>query len=79
MARFQIRKRNDGRGPYRWEHIIRTTDGLARGNIYRRSGDDLTQAEAEALQAACDEAGFESRETDASSAPRDSNSQQQRR
>jgi len=62
MTRFQIRMRDDGRGPYRWEHVVRTQDGLACGNIYRREGDTLTEAEAQALQSACDEAGFELRE-----------------
>lgn len=62
MTRFQIRMRDDGRGPYRWEHVVRTQDGLARGNIYHRQGDVLTDAEAQVLQLACDEAGFELRE-----------------
>ncbi|MEM6554382.1 MAG: hypothetical protein AAF642_00795 [Pseudomonadota bacterium] len=65
MPRFQIRKRDDGRGPYRWEHVVRTPSGLARANIYRRCGDELSDAEAEALRALCDEAGFELREANA--------------
>jgi hypothetical protein len=34
-----------GPGPYRWCHVVRTEKGLALGNIYRKLGDDLTEAE----------------------------------
>lgn len=78
MARFQIRKRDDGRGPYRWEHVVRTPSGLARGSIYRRTGDELTDAEAKALQAVCDKAGFEIREAETAPAPQKTNSKQHR-
>jgi len=62
MARFQIRKSDDGCGPYRWEHVKRSASGLVRGTIYDRRGDDLTDAEAKTLRALCAEAGFELRE-----------------
>ena len=62
MARFQIRKRDDGRGPYRWEHVKRSPSGLVRGTIYDRQGDDLSETEAETPRALCAEAGFELRE-----------------
>lgn len=75
MARFQIRKRDDGLGPYRWEHVVRTQDGLARGNIYRQRGDELTEAEAETLQTACDEAGFELRPLRVDPGPQNSSPQ----
>ena len=34
-----------GPGPYRWCHVVRAEKGLALGNIYRKLGDDLTEAE----------------------------------
>ena len=46
MARFQIRRRADQGGSYRWQHVIRLPVGLALGSIYTKLGDDLTTDEA---------------------------------
>lgn len=61
MARFEIRRKEDGRGPYRWMHVIRTQEGLALGNIYCKQGDDLTTDEALDLRRHAARAGFEVR------------------
>ena len=61
MARFEIRRKEDGRGPYRWMHVIRTPDGLALGNIYCKQGNDLTTDEALDLRRHAARAGFEVR------------------
>ena len=50
MARFQIKRREDGRGPYRWQHAIRLPEGLALGSIYIKQGDDLSIDEALVLR-----------------------------
>ena len=61
MARYQARPSEDGRGPYRWSHVIRTAKGLALGTIYRQLGDDLSADEAKTLADLCDREGFELR------------------
>ena len=61
MARYQARPREDGRGPYRWAHVVKTPQGFAQGTIYRQSGDDLEEAETRKFCALCDQMGFEIR------------------
>jgi|TARA_B100000749_G_scaffold144317_1_gene110747 hypothetical protein len=61
MARFQARPREDGRGPYRWAHVVKTPQGFAQGTIYHQSGDEFDEAEARELRALCDRMGFELR------------------
>ena len=43
MPRYQVKPREDGRGPYRWSHVAKNPMGgaLRQGSIYRRIGDDL--------------------------------------
>lgn len=61
MAHFQAKPREDGRGPYRWAHVVTTPKGLALGTIYRQLGDDLLNSEANTLRALCDRYGFDLR------------------
>ncbi len=63
MSRYQVRPREDGRGPYRWCHVVRARNGkgLRQGNIYRTLGDDLNVNEVSRLIGLCDKAGFELR------------------
>ena len=61
MARFQIKRREDGRGPYRWQHVIRLPEGLALGTIYTKQGDDLTTEEALELRRHCTRAKYDVR------------------
>ena len=61
MARYQTRPREDGRGPYRWAHVVKTPAGFAQGSIYRQAGDDLDDSEARALRGVCELHGFEIR------------------
>ena len=44
MPRYQVKPREDGRGPYRWSHVVKNPMGgtLRQGSIYRQMGDDLT-------------------------------------
>ena len=43
MPRYQVKPREDGRGPYRWSHVVKNPmgGGLRQGSIYRQMGDDL--------------------------------------
>lgn len=61
MARYQVKPREDGRGPYRWSHVVKTRGNLNQGSIYRQMGDDLSETDAASLRALCDKAGFELR------------------
>jgi hypothetical protein len=61
MARFQIRRRADQGGSYRWQHVIRTPEGLAFGSIYTKLGDDLTTDEALELRRHCARAKYQVR------------------
>ena len=61
MARYQVRPREDGRGPYRWSHVVKRHAQLRQGTIYTRLGDELNAEETSALVALCDKAGFEMR------------------
>lgn len=63
MARFQIKPREDGRGPYRWSHVVKNRAGgaLRQGSIYRQIGDELDTADTAKLRTLCDKNGFELR------------------
>jgi len=63
MSRYQIKPREDGRGPYRWSHVVKNRAGgkLRQGSIYRQIGDELTPDEAATLRALCDKNGFDMR------------------
>lgn len=61
MARYQAKPREDGRGPYRWAHVVKTPKGLALGTIYQQLGDDLSAHDAEQLRVLCDRHGFDLR------------------
>lgn len=63
MSRYQVKPREDGRGPYRWSHVVKNPMGgaLRQGSIYRQMGDDLGAEDAENLRALCDKNGFEMR------------------
>lgn len=61
MAQFEIKKTEDGHGPNRWYYVIRKPDGLARGTIYTKQGDDLTTGEALTLRQHCARAGYDLR------------------
>lgn len=65
MSRYQVRPREDGRGPYRWSHVVKNGHGgLRQGNIYRQVGDDLNANDVARLIEFCDKAGFEVRRVD---------------
>lgn len=61
MARFQVKPREDGRGPYRWSHVVKSRGGLRQGSIYRQMGDDLSDNDRARLIKLCDKNGFEMR------------------
>lgn len=63
MSRYQIKPREDGRGPYRWSHVVKNQAGgkLRQGSIYQVIGDDLTPDEVEDLRTLCDKNGFDMR------------------
>jgi len=61
MARYQVKPREDGRGPYRWSHVVKRHSGLRQGTIYTQIGDELVANEAATLRGLCDKAGFELR------------------
>jgi len=63
MSRYQVKPREDGRGPYRWSHVVKNPMGgaLRQASIYRTLGDELTSAEVAKLRQLCDSAGFEMR------------------
>ncbi|CAM3661820.1 Transposase [Litorimonas haliclonae] len=61
MARYQVKPREDGRGPYRWSHVVKRHNALRQGTIYTQMGDDLDAQDAAHLQTLCDKAGFEMR------------------
>lgn len=62
MSRYQVKPREDGCGPYRWAHVVRSQCGeLQAGTIYCQLGDELDQSERIALRAACDANGYEMR------------------
>jgi len=61
MARYQVKPREDGRGPYRWSHVVKRHNALRQGTIYTQLGDELDAQDAAHLQSLCDTAGFELR------------------
>lgn len=61
MARYQVKPREDGRGPYRWSHVVKRHSGLRQGTIYTQMGDELDANETVTLRGLCDKAGFELR------------------
>jgi len=61
MARFQVRRRADQGGSYRWQHVIRLPEGLALGSIYTKLGDDLTTDEALEIRRHCARAKYQVR------------------
>jgi hypothetical protein len=61
MARYQTRPRENGRGPYRWAHVVKTPAGFAQGSIYRQAGDEVDDGEARELRGLCELRGFELR------------------
>jgi len=64
MARYQVKPREDGRGPYRWSHVVKNGHGgLRQGSIYRKTGDELAPQDVARLVTLCDKAGFDMRRT----------------
>ena len=73
MARYQVKPRGEvskgsgnllganGRGPYRWSHVVKRHNALRQGTIYTQLGDDLDAQDAANLRGLCDKAGFELR------------------
>ena len=61
MARYQVKPREDGRGPYRWSHVVKRHAQLCQGTIYTQIGDELDAHDTAALISLCDRAGFEMR------------------
>ena len=63
MPRYQVKPREDGRGPYRWSHVVKNPMGgaLSQGSIHRQMGDDLTPDDTAKLRELCDKGGFEMR------------------
>jgi len=61
MAHYQVKPREDGRGPYRWSHVVKCHNALRQGTIYTQLGDELDAQDAAHLQTLCDSAGFEMR------------------
>lgn len=63
MACYQVKPREDGRGPYRWLHVVKTRNGkaLRQASIYCQIGDDLNVNEVSRLIGLCSTEGFEMR------------------
>ena len=63
MSRYQVKPREDGRGPYRWSHVVKNPNSgaLRRGTIYRQMGDELAPDDVATLQVLCDKNGFDMR------------------
>ncbi len=61
--RYQVKPREDGRGPYRWSHVVKNPNGgaLRQGTIYRQMGDELAPDDVAKLQVLCDNGGFDMR------------------
>ena len=56
MARYQVKPREDGHGPYRWSHVVKRHNALRQGTIYTQLGDELDAQDAAQLQTLCDSA-----------------------
>ena len=64
MDRNQVIPREDGPGPYRWNHVVKNGHGgRPQGSIYRKTGDELSAYDIARLVALCDGAGFDMRRT----------------
>jgi len=61
MARYQVKPREDGHGPYRWSHVVKRHAQLRQGTIYTRIGSDLDDQDTAHLRKLCEKAGFEMR------------------
>lgn len=61
MSRYQVRPREDGNGPYRWSHVVKTHASLRQGDIYTQLGDNLNPNDVVRLISMCDKSGFEMR------------------
>ena len=61
MARYQVKPIEDGRGPYRWSHVVKRHSGLRQGTIYTQLGDDLDAIDTANLRGLCEKAGFDMR------------------
>ena len=61
MARYQVKPREDGHGPYRWSHVVKRHNALKQGTIYTQLGDELDSRDTARLRKLCDDAGFELR------------------
>ena len=62
MAYFQVKRSEDGRGPYRWAHVVKSPSGEFRqGSIYRQLGDNLDKEDAVTLAHLCAREGFDLR------------------
>ena len=73
MARYQVKPRGEvskgsgnllgenGRGPYRWSHVVKRHNALRQGTIYTQMGDGLDAQDSTKLRELCDTAGFEMR------------------
>lgn len=63
MARYQIKPREDGGGPYRWSHVVKNPNGgrLRQGSIYKQMGDDLDESDSALLITLCAKQGFDMR------------------
>jgi len=48
---FQIKRKEDGRGPYAWRFVISSHNGLRQGSIYRRFGSELNDNQVKELEA----------------------------
>ena len=62
MAYFQVKRTDDGRGPYRWAHVVKSPNGdFRQGSIYRQLGDNLDNEDALNLAQLCVREGFDLR------------------
>ena len=56
-----LKPREDGRGPYRWSHVVKRHNAFRQGTIYTQLGDELDAQDSTKLRELCDTAGFEMR------------------
>ncbi len=58
----QVKRAENGRGPYRWAHVVKSPAGdFRQGSIYRQLGDDLGPDEVKTLTRLCGREGFDLR------------------
>ena len=61
--RYEIKRIEDGKGPYRWFSVIKNPDGLLyRGRIYDKDGTILTDNDIAELKRLCKLVKHECRE-----------------